>query len=273
MQVMNFQPLDFSGIRTHDQQAEEARKRKLQAQSGIWDAIGQGGASVVNAYGDWSAKQDELARQQEQQKLAEEWRQKQWGYQQGRDAVLDARYNEQLQRQLAEQEAQRKSAEQLRDEFMGKYGNTDLSRYGLGAQFAMSRIQNARDWNDVVSGGESLASIIQAKDLMDAQAQEQQKNLLDQKLAQLGPELNQSIRSELAASGMDLGRLNEVFYETPKSRRKAQLNNLISQRNRLVQYQTDHPGMMTPEMAKQLDDLNSAIRAWRKKMGAKPVSF
>lgn len=270
MQQINFSPIDFSRI---PQQEDEARRRQYQAMSdlakGIGEGISAGADRWANAY---------------QQELAEEWKKKQWRnqiqnqlserqYRANRDAIADARYRAEIARRDAADAGSREAAEQLRQEFLGKIGSTDLSKYGPGAQFTMSRIQNARDWNDIVGAGESLVSIIQYQNALDAQQAERTASAIEQKQQAAGPRLSQRIGSEMAASGLDLGNLNDVYRSTPRASRQATLDQLRAYRDQLVQFQTENPGMLTPEMQKQLNDINQAIRVWGRRMGARPVSF
>ena len=259
MQQINFGALDFSRI---PQQEDEARRRQYQAMSDLASGIGQGIAKGADM---WSSAY--------QQQLADDWRQKQFNYQQGRDAVADARYAAELAAKNAERQASIDSAEKLRQEFLSKFGNQDLSKYGAPAQFAMARIQNARDWNDIVAGGESLANVIQYRDALDAQQGERAAANAEQERQMAGPRLSQQIGSSMAASGLDLGNLGAVYSSTPRADRQSVLDELRSYRDQLVRFQEENPGMLTPEMQKQLNDLNNAIRIWGKRMRVRPVQF
>lgn len=196
MQTMNFQPLNFSSLEGYDRRADEARRRKYDAFSNVITAAGQVASDTVNAYGDWRKEQDALERQEEQQRKADEWRQRQWDYQVGRDKLMDKRYQQQFDQREAERLDDMRRAAKLRESFMSQYGNTDLDKYGPHAGFAMERIRNARSWGDVVGGGESLASIIQQRDLLDAQRAEQQA-------ANIGPDTSNQINAELSLMGID----------------------------------------------------------------------
>lgn len=274
MQQINFSPIDFSRI---PQQEDEARRRQYQAISDLASGVAKGAEMWSNAH---------------QQELAEEWKQKQWEnqiqnqiyerqYRAERDRIADARYAAETARRDAMEKASRDAAEQLRQEFLGKIGNTDLSKYGPGAQFAITRIENARDWNDIVSSGESLASIIQYQDALDAQSRERAASAAEQERQTAGPRLSQRIGSEMAASGLDLNDLNAIYASTfikndpiaTRAARQATLDELKVYRDQLLEFQRENPGMLTPEMQKQLNDINRAIRIWGGKMGARPVSF
>ena len=109
---------------------------------------------------------------------------------------MDQRYEQQLQKATATELDDMRRAAKLRESFMRQYGKIDLDKYGPHAGFAMERIRNARTWGDVVGGGESLASIIQQKDLLDAQRAEQQA-------ANIGPDTSNQINAELSLMGID----------------------------------------------------------------------
>lgn len=203
MQQFNFQPLNFSTLEGYQQRydqarqaADEARRRKYDAFGSVITAAGQGASDTVNAYGDWRKEQDALERQEEQQRKADEWRQRQWDYQTGRDKIMDQRYQQQFDQREAERLDDVRRGAKLRESFLSQYGNIDLDKYGPHAGFAMERIRNARSWGDVVGGGESLASIIQQKDLLDAQRAEQQA-------ANIGPDTINQINAELSLMGID----------------------------------------------------------------------
>lgn len=259
MQQINFGALDFSRI---PQQEDEARRRQYQAISDLASGIGQGiarGADMWNnAY---------------QQQLAEDWRQQQFDYQLGRDQVADSRYAAELAAREAERQESINAARKLRQEFLSRFGNRDLGKYGVPAQFAMARIQNARDWNDIVAGGESLANVIQYRDALDAQQGEKAAANAEQERQMAGPRLSQQIGSSMAAAGLDLGNLGAVYSSTPREDRQSILDELRSYRDQLVGFQEENPGMLTIEMQKQLNELNNAIRIWGKRMRARPVQF
>lgn len=196
MQTMNFQPLNFSSLEGYDRRADETRRRKYDAFGNVITAAGQGASDTVNAYGDWRKEQDALERQEEQQRKADEWRQRQWDYQTGRDRIADIRYQQQQDQATAERLDDMRRGAKLRESFLSQYGNIDLNKYGPHAGFAMERIRNARTWGDVVGGGESLASIIQQRDMLDAQREEQRR-------ANMGPEFSNQVASRMSLMGID----------------------------------------------------------------------
>jgi len=197
MQTMNFQPLTFSSLEGYRQNYDDARRRKTQAQSNLFDAFGQGASNVVSTYGDWRNQQDELKRQERQQELANDWRQRQWDYQVGRDRIMDERYEQQLQKATAAELDDMRRAGVLTKGFLDRYDNPEMvEKYGPHAGFALERMRNARTWQDAVAAGESLSSIIQQRDMLDAQREEQRR-------ANMGPEFSNQVASRMSLMGID----------------------------------------------------------------------
>ena len=197
MQTMNFQPLTFSSLEGYNQRYEDAKRRKMDAQSGLFDAFGQGASNVASTYGDWRNQQDELERQERQQKLANDWRQRQWDYQTDRDRIMDQRYERQLQKANAAELDDMRRAGILTKGFLDKYDNPEMvEKYGPHAGFALERMRNARTWQDAVSAGEAFTSIVQQRDMLDAQREEQRR-------ANMGPEFSNQVASRMSLMGID----------------------------------------------------------------------
>lgn len=270
MQQINFGHIDFSRI---PQQEDEARRRQYQALSDLARGLGQG---VANGVEIWSNAY--------QQQLAEDWKNKQWEnqiqnqmyerqYRLNRDAIADQRYAEEIARRKVLEESSRDAAENLRQEFLQNFNSRDLDKYGLPAQFALSSIRNARNWNDIVDGGESLVNIIQYRDALEAQQNEKAAVSAAEAVQMAGPRLSRQIGSSMAASGLDPDDLDAVYRATQREQRQSVLDELKSYRDQLVQFQEEHPGMLTEEMQKQLYSINRAIRLWGRRMGSRPVQF
>lgn len=270
MQQINFGHIDFSRI---PQQEDEARRRQYQALSDLARGLGQG-----------VAKGAEMWSNAYQQQLAEDWKNKQWEnqiqnqmydrqYRLDRDEIADQRYAEEIARREALEESSRDAAEDLRQEFLQNFNSRDLDKYGPSAQFALSRIRNARNWNDIVAGGESLATVIQYRDALEAQQNEKAAASAAEAVQLAGPRLSRQIGSSMAASGLDPDDLGAVYRATPREQRQSVLDELKSYRDQLVQFQEEHPGMLTEEMQKQLHSINRAIRLWGRRMGSRPVQF
>ncbi len=193
MQTMNFQPLNFSSLEGYNQRYEDARRRKLQAGSDIFGEIASGVKDVGSA---WS-ESDRRRQAEEQQRLANEFRQRQWDYQVERDRIADARYQQQQDKATATELDDMRRAGILTKGFLDRYDNPEMvEKYGPHAGFALERMRNARTWQDAVAAGESLSSIIQQRDMLDAQREEQRR-------ANMGPEFSNQVASRMSLMGID----------------------------------------------------------------------
>lgn len=159
MQQFNFSPLDFSRI---PQQETEARRNWYDSLSGIANTFGQG----VQKIGEAQSAID-------QRNLAEEWKQKQWNNQRWQQDLANKRYEDEQRRLADERSRSSAAAEALRKQFLEKYNYGSLEKYGPGAQFALSQIENAPDYPGVVAGGNMLSNIINQRDMIDAQQAEE----------------------------------------------------------------------------------------------------
>lgn len=159
MQQFNFSPLDFSRI---PQQETEARRNWYDSLSGIANTFGQG----VQKFGETQSAID-------QRNLAEEWKQKQWNNQRWQQDLANKRYEDEQRRLADERSRNSAAAEAMRKQFLEKYNYGSLEKYGPGAQFALSQIENAPDYQGVVAGGNTLSDIINQRDMIDAQQAEE----------------------------------------------------------------------------------------------------
>lgn len=159
MQQFNFSPLDFSRI---PQQETEARRNWYDSLSGIANTFGQG----VQKIGETQSAID-------QRNLAEEWKQKQWNNQRWQQDLANKRYEDEQRRLADERSRSSAAAEALRKQFLEKYNYGSLEKYGPGAQFALSQIENAPDYQGVVAGGNTLSNIINQRDMINAQQAEE----------------------------------------------------------------------------------------------------
>ena len=232
MQTMNFAPLDFGGIR---QQELDARRRQSEAYGNIARGLGSTGQQAFAAQAQWDEKQK-----------AEEWRQRQWNHQ---------RWQEEDERKRREEQERldHESAESLRQEFMGKYGNMDLSGYGLPAQFAMDRIRNARDWQGVVSGGDALAQAIQYQDMLRSQQEEQQRE-------RFVPNFIKDYDTRLAYENrFNFDKPEQTAYGYTKEELGTRYSNLMGEKEDLEALIASDPRYKSPEVVRRLNALNDAI--------------
>lgn len=163
MQQFNFSPLDFSRI---PQQETQARQNWYNSWSNMASNLGKDIASGARDVG-------EAVDTENQRKLAEEWKQKQWTNQIYNQYLQNRRYKTEQQRIADERVRDETSANALRKQFLEKYNYGSLEKYGPGAQFALSQIENAPDYQGVVAGGNTLSNIINQRDMINAQQAEE----------------------------------------------------------------------------------------------------
>ena len=159
MQQFNFSPLDFSRI---PQQETQARQNWYSSLSGMANTFGQGVQKLGEA-------QDTI----NQRNLAEEWKQKQWNNQRWQQDLAEKRYQDEQTRLADERTKSSAAADALRKQFLANHTYDSLEKYGPGAQFALSQIENAPDYQGVVAGGNTLSNIINQRDMIDAQRAEE----------------------------------------------------------------------------------------------------
>lgn len=191
MREVNFSAPTFNGIPQHE----------MQARRDWYNSLGNIARRVGSTVEDMADKYSTgmVARQNE------EWRRRQWENQldqqrfsRKQTELQNRRYDEELRRKLAEEKADREATEALRRDFLRQYGyGYNLDKYGLPGQFAMSRIRNARNWQDMVGAGQSLAQHIQMQDMLEAQRAEQEAS-------KFGPRESNQVAAELAMEGFDL---------------------------------------------------------------------
>lgn len=241
MQTINFQPLGFEGI---PQREAEARQRWGQAWSGMARNLGKMGQDAFEA----KAKVDEA-------KKAEEWRQRQWNHQ---------RWQEEDERKRREEQERldRESADRLRNEFMGKYGNLDLSDYGLPAQFAMDRIRNARTWQEVVGGGNALTQAIQYQNTLRSQQEEQQRE-------RFIPNFIKDYDTRLAYENqVDFNKPEQTALGYSMKELGTKYSNLMGEKEDLEALILSNPVYKSPEVVKRLNDLDAMTKILKRRIMA-----
>ena len=260
MQQVNFSPLDFSDIRRQD---DEARRRKYEAWGNIAQGIGKGIADTADRWSTAYQQQRQYEDQQRQAELAEQWRQRNWQNQLDRQAIQDARYNEEQSRLRSDRLNKAMAMTNLRKDFLSRYGGQDLSGYGLGAQFAMSRIQNPASYEDLVGAGQSLATIIAQQDMINAQRAEQAQ-------ANLGQNYSLGLNTRLGLMGFDPSRPEQSVAAVPTTEGgnelQGYLNNLQRERMGLEGFIRANPDRVTPEMMRQYNDIRAGINATVRRM-------
>ena len=241
MQTINFSSLDFGGIR---QQELDARRRQREAYGNIARGLGSTGQQAFAA----QAQHDEAQK-------AEEWRQRQWNHQRWQEEDERKRRDEQ-------ERLNTESANRLRQEFMGKYGNMDLGDYGLPAQFAMDRIRNARTWEEVVGGGNALAQAIQYQDMLRGQQEEQRRE-------KFIPNFIKDYDTRLAYENqVDFNKPEQTALGYTKEELGTKYSNLMGEKEDLEALMLSDPTYKNPEVVKRLNGLDAMTRILRRRIMA-----
>lgn len=278
MQQFNFGALDFSGIPQHEAQARKAYYDSLR---GVADTFGKAAQDVGSA-----------VYKSEQDRMAEEWKRKQWEnqvrrqmmddlrydkefkYRVGRNRIEDARYEADLKRRLEDrqrqidfEDRQRRASEALKNEFLSEYNYDNVGEYGPGARFALSQIKHGPSYADVVAGGSSLANVIAQRDLFRQQQEAEAASREPEDL--LG-----SSSSRLASSGIDIGRLPVTYkrFGTRGGRQEAR-DRMVQEAAILSDYVSRNPTRATPQMREHLLGLRNAIDYFDSQMRRRKTSF
>lgn len=241
MQTINFSPLEFQNFR---QQEAEARRRQYGSFSDMFNGIG----NTAEKMGAAQQRYDDSQK-------AEEWRQKQWNHQ---------RWQEEDERKRREEQERldRESADKLRNEFMGKYGNMDLSGYGLPAQFAMDRIRNARTWQEVVGGGNALTQAIQYQDTLRGQQEEQQRE-------RFVPNFIKDYDTRLAYENqVDFNKPEQTALGYSMKELGTKYSNLMGEKEDLEALIISNPAYKSPEVIKRLNGLDAMTKILRRRIMA-----
>lgn len=263
MREVNFAAPSYGGIPQHEIQA---RRDWYNSLGNIARGVGSTVKDMADAYSTGM-----------EARKAEEWRRRQWDNQMKQQEfsrqqteLQNRRYDEELRRRLAEEQADRDAAEALRRDFLKQYGyGYNIDKYGLPAQFAMSRIRNARNWQEMVGGGQALAQHMQMQDMLEAQRGERAARELEELDEQAGANLYGDIANRMSMSGINLANIGELWRGTPDAdERQGRLDEMLGYRQQLLDFMSNpaNARKVTPEMRRQLDDLNSAIFNWRTRM-------
>lgn len=163
MQQFNFSPIDFSRI----------PQQERQAQQNWYDSWSNMASNIGKDISDTAKDVGTAIDTQNQRDLAEEWKKKQWTNQVYNQYLQNRRYKTQ-QEQLAEEKLRNQTAaDALRKQFLANHTYDSLAKYGPGAQFQYSAIENAPDLQTILSAGNTLSNIINQRDMIDAQKAEE----------------------------------------------------------------------------------------------------
>lgn len=210
---------------------------------------------MFNTIGNTAEKMGSAQQRYGDVQKAEEWRQKQWNHQ---------RWQEEDERKRREEQERfdRESADRLRNEFMGKYGNMDLSGYGLPAQFAMDRIRNARTWQEVVGGGNALTQAIQYQDTLRGQQEEQQRE-------RFVPDFIKDYDTRLAYENqVDFNKPEQTALGYSMKELGTKYSNLMGEKEDLEALISSNPAYKDSEVVKRLNALDAMTRILRRRIMA-----
>ena len=248
MQQFNFSPLDFSRI---PQQETEARRNWYDSLSGIANTFGQG----VQKFGETQSAVD-------QRNLAEEWKQKQWTNQVYNQYLQNKRYDNEQRRLADERSRSSAAAEALRKQFLEKYNYGSLEKYGPGAQFALSQIENAPDYQGVVAGGNTLSNIINQRDMIDAQRAEEARE-------SFVPNFIKDYDTRLAYENqVDFNKPEQAAYGYLMKELGTKYSNLMGEKEDLEALISSNPAYKDPEVVKRLNALDAMTRILRRRIMA-----
>lgn len=251
MQTINFQSLGFEGIPQHEMQA---RQRYYDAVTKPWSEFG-------NIVSNTAGKVGDAMYRRAQDDKAEEWRRRQWENQldqqrfsREQTKLQNRRYDEELRRKLAEEQADRDATEALRKDFLRQYGyGYNLDRYGLPGQFAMSRIRNARNWQDMVGAGQALTQAIQYQDMLRGQQEEQQRE-------RFIPNFIKDYDTRMAyEERFNFDKPEQAAYGYTTEELGTRYSNLMGEKEDLEALIASDPRYKSPEVVRRLNALNDAI--------------
>lgn len=251
MQQFNFNPLDFSRI---PQQETQARQNWYNSLSGMAGTFGQG----VRKIGESQEAID-------QRNLAEEWKQKQLNNQRWQQDLANKRYEDEQKRLADERTKSSAAAEALRKQFLSKYNYDNIGKYGPGAQFALSQIENAPDYQGVVAGGNTLSTIINQRDIIDAQKQEEANE-------RFVPDFLKDYDARMSLeSGYNFNKPEEYSWGLRNAYLENSKYRMIKEISYLETLMGSDPRYRTGETINRLNALKSSLRIIERRM--QPKSF
>ena len=247
MREVNFSAPTFNGIPQHEMQA---RRDWYNSLGNIARRVGSTVEDMADKYSTGMA-----ARQNE------EWRRRQWEnrldqqrFSREQTELQNRRYDEELRRKLAEEKADRDATEALRKDFLRQYGyGYNLDKYGLPGQFAMSRIRNARNWQDMVGAGNALTQAIQYQDMLRGQQEEQQRE-------RFVPNFIKDYDTRLAyEERFNFDKPEQTAYGYTNEELGTRYSNLMGEKEDLEALIASDPRYKNPEVVRRLNALNDAI--------------
>ena len=248
MQQFNFNPLDFSRI---PQQETQARQNWYSSLSGMANTFGQGVQKLGEA-------QDTI----NQRNLAEEWKQKQWNNQRWQQDLAEKRYEDE-QRRLADERSRSSAAgDALRKQFLANHTYDSLAKYGPGAQFQYSAIENAPDLQTILSAGNTLSNIINQRDMIDAQKAEEANE-------RFVPDFIKNYDTRLAYENqVDFNKPEQTALGYSMAELGTKYSNLMGEKEDLEALILSNPAYKSPEVVKRLNNLDAMTKILKRRIMA-----
>lgn len=224
----SFQSLNFNNIPGRE---IEANRRYTAGLEGMFKSIGEGAKDIASTYmseeerkkreAEDKKKWDNMIAQQEYQKEQNRINRE---YQASRDAVSDARYNnewnvKQEERRIAEAKRMedRAALDDYKKGFRESFNPETLSKYGPRAQSLHNATVNARSYAEAVARGGELINFMNMQDTMDFQRE--QAHNADSKDAEYKKQL--AIKNAVQ-TGLFKNRIDITGTRLPKTKEEAQ---------------------------------------------------
>lgn len=213
----SFQSLNFNNIPGRE---IEANRRYTAGLEGMFKSIGEGAKDIASNYmseeerkkreAEDKKKWDNMIAQQEYQKEQNRLNKE---YQASRDAVADARYNnewnvkqDELRVAAAKRMEDRAALDDYKKGLKDSYTPEFLAKYGPSAQSRYNAAMSAKTYAEAVAEGDKLANGIYQQDMMDFQKEQNAANEKRDSWMREADELVASVDDRAARNGIDLSR-------------------------------------------------------------------
>ena len=213
----SFQSLNFNNIPGRE---IEANRRYTAGLEGMFKSIGEGAKDIASTYmseeerkkreAEDKKKWDNMIAQQEYQKEQNRLNKE---YQASRDAVADARYNnewnvkqDELRVAAAKRMEDRAALDDYKKGLKDSYTPEFLAKYGPSAQSRYNAAMSAKTYAEAVAEGDKLANGIYQQDMMDFQKEQNAANEKRDSWMREADELVASVDDRAARNGIDLSR-------------------------------------------------------------------
>ena len=270
----SFQSLNFNNIPGRE---IEANRRYTAGLEGMFKSIGEGAKDIASTYmseeerkkreAEDKKKWDNMIAQQEYQKEQNRINRE---YQATRDAITDARYNnewneKQKKLQLEENKyyRDRNALENLKAGIRQAYTPEAMQKYGPSAQARLAAIMNSNDLATAYQQVGELSRDMYLKDAMDFQKEQNAANEKRDSWMREADELLASVDDRAARNGIDLSRSAVL----PNDR--AGLESLRAELEGLRDYLNTAP-RHSVNSAARVGAINAQIKEIDRRLGPKP---